>query len=454
VERQPANMRKYGRCTVKDIAKKSFGHTEFIDPLLLAFGQQALKRMLRGYKHATLNPKEIIKGTDWLAGLNKDSSNGYKCKKLKSDYVDFEKSEFLDDFKMELEIFEQGIRIGKPDWDKMVWTEALKDELRNTEKDGEPRSFRVGTIHHQVLMKKHFGTLVEHLMKNRNDNGIMVGINPLTEWPIMYHTLKQCKGVFAGDIAKWDGSMNNMVQDAIKQVLMETIGDDVVVDFLLENAIRSLVAVQDDVYITTHSMPSGHYLTAILNSLVNRFYSAIWYALHCPTPTIEGFFSDVVDYVYGDDKLVGIRNHEESLNAITMECFFSALGMGFTDALKRPISTPFQDMSEVTFLKRYFRFHNELGKIVCPLDLKTLYSGLSYYDASKDYETVMKDKISAFQREIFLWPERDELLQDFRIRMGLYKTTFVELSKEYLLDVFSRPEDVVLSSLWGGTRYI
>lgn len=454
VEREPANLRKYGKCTVKDIAKKSFGHTAYVNADLLEFGKNVMRKLFVGYKHATLSNIEIIKGTDWLAGLNKDSSNGYKCKKLKSDYVDFETYSFKDDFKVELDIFEQGIKIGKPDWDKMVWVEALKDELRNCEKLGEPRSFRVGTIYHQVLMKKHFGVLVEFLMKNRDSNGIMVGINPLVEWPRMYENLKKCKGVFAGDIAKWDGSMNNMVQDAIKSVIMELVGDDLVVDFLLENAIRSLVAVQDDVYFTTHSMPSGHYLTAILNSLVNRFYSALWYASYHPNPTIENFFRDVVDYVYGDDKLVGIRNDTEYLNAITMEEFFRNLGLGFTDALKNPISTPFQDLGEVTFLKRYFRYHNELGKIVCPLDLRTLFSGLSYYDSSKDYETVLRDKISAFQREIYLWPERDSLLADFKVRMSLFKTSFIELDKEYLRTIYSKPEDIVLSNLWGGTMYI
>ena len=51
----------------------------------------------------------------------------------------------------------------------------------------------------------------------------MVGINPFTEWQQMYDTLKATKGVFAGDIANWDGSMNNMVQDAIKEVILEFV---------------------------------------------------------------------------------------------------------------------------------------------------------------------------------------------------------------------------------------
>jgi hypothetical protein len=454
VEREPANLLKYGKCTVKDIAKKSFSHTAFISPKHLEFGKNVVRRFLKHYTHTTLSPKDIIKGTAWLAGLNKDSSNGYKCLKLKSDYVDFENDQFREFFKTELDIFENGIKIGKPDWDKMVWTEALKDELRNVEKEGVPRSFRVGTIHHQVLMKKYFGSLVEHLMADRDFNNIMVGINPFVEWPKMYQELSTCQGIFAGDIAKWDGSMNNMVQDAIKEVILEFMNNDVVCDFLLENAIRSLVSVQDDTYITTHSMPSGHYLTAILNSLVNRFYSAIWYNQLLPDNSVSQFLHDVLDYVYGDDKLVGIRAHPNLLNAVTMRNFFEKIGLGFTDALKKPITQEFQDIGEVTFLKRYFKYHNELGKIVCPLELKTLCSGLSYYDSSKDYATVLKDKINAFQREIYLWPERDFLLNDFIQRMDNFKTSFTVLSKDYLRELYTYPEDEIMNLLWGGSKYI
>ena len=40
--------------------------------------------------------------------------------------------------------------------------------------------------------------------------------------------------------------------------------------FLLENLVHTFLYVMDDTYLTTHSFPSGHFLTAIVNSLVNR----------------------------------------------------------------------------------------------------------------------------------------------------------------------------------------
>lgn len=456
ITRKPANLVKYGKCTIKDVAKKSFGHTQSVRVNELNFGKDVVRHFLKFCKHRILSEGEIVGGTRLLAGLNKESSNGYKCKPLKTDYIDFENKSFLSQFKNEINVFENTLECGPVDWEKLVWVEALKDELRNVEKDGEPRSFRVGTIHHQVLMKKYFGWLVEHLMENRRENGIMVGINPFTEWQQMYDTLKATKGVFAGDIAKWDGSMNNMVQDAIKEVILEFVplNYQQVSDVLLENAIRSIVAVQDDTYITTHSMPSGHYLTAILNSLVNRFYTAMWYTRETGCVSTTKFLREVVDFVYGDDKVVGINDNENVLNAISMTNFFESMGMGFTDSLKNPILEPFQDLQDITFLKRYFRYHDELGKIVCPLELRTLQSGISFFDYKKEMDTVMLAKIDTYQREIYLWPDRVALLEDFLMRLRSRGVEIRVLTEAYLKNLYTDPDIDVLKLSWGGSQYM
>lgn len=451
ITRKPANLKKFGKCTVKDVAKKSFGHTAYLKPEELDFGKAVMYRFFNGWRFRCLADTEIIQGTELLAGLNKKSSNGYKCLKKKDEYIDFENGVSKQFFLDEIAKFEQSLITNNPEWDRLVWCEALKDEMRNEEKEGVPRSFRVGTIHHQYLMKKYFGSMVEHIMKNRDNNDIMVGINPLIEWPKIYDKLSSSKLIFAGDIAKWDGAMNNMVQDSIAEVITECVPQQAkhIVKILLENATRSLVAVQDDLYLTTHSMPSGHYLTAILNSLVNRFYTAIWYYRNTPKPNVHLFLRDVYDFVYGDDKVVGINCENGKLNAITMREFFDSIGMGFTDASKNPIDKPAQRLDEITFLKRSFEYHNILKRIVPALDLRTLQSGLSYYDCIKDYNTVIRDKIHAYQREIYLHPNREFLLVDFVNRLKQYNVQFEILDIDYLYDLYIKPEEFPIEMFWG-----
>ena len=144
-----------------------------------------------------------------------------------------------------------------------------------------------------------------------------------------------------------------------------------------------------------------------------------------------------MDFVYGDDKLNSIYKHHEILNAITMREYFESLGLGFTDATKQPIVHPFQDISEVSFLKRSFRFHSDLGKIVCPLELDVLQSGLSWVDHTKDIQLVMKAKVDNYQREIFLHPDRKFLLLDFEKRLSNYGMELQKLPFQYLLKLYS-----------------
>ena len=56
-------------------------------------------------------------------------------------------------------------------------------------------------------------------------------------------------------------------------------------------------------------------------------------------------------------KLNAVMKHCDVLNAVTLRDYFESLGLGFTDASKKPIVEEFQDISEVSFLKRSFRYH-------------------------------------------------------------------------------------------------
>lgn len=445
IDRIPANLQLYGKCTVKDIAKKSMKLVKDFGEKELLFAEQVLRSMTKEF--GPLSEEEIVNGDNELSGLNKTSSNGYKMNPAKETYVDFATGKLTEKCREELRALEESILAGSPDWEKLYWVEALKDEIRNEEKAGVPRSFRVGTILHQILSKKIFGNWTRQIMAERDFNKIMIGSNPVKEWPKMYASLKTGK-VFAGDIANWDGNMAPQVQQLITRVITEYIEGDVgkkIGSCLLQMMHTSLVVVQDDLYLTTHSMPSGSFLTAILNSVVNKLYTAIWYYRQVENATVAGFWQDVDDFVYGDDKVNVIRKHEDKLNAITMKAFFESVGMGFTDSVKRPISTPFQEISEITFLKRSFVYHNVLQQIVPALELRTLKNSLSWADSKSDVETVMRDKINNFQREIYLHPTREELLTDFLERLKNFNIEPPILTSTYLQYLYKQePEQYLL----------
>lgn len=447
VNRSPADLQKYGPSTVETVFKKSVNLV--VDPPQeeIQFGKDVLRRLLSDFDDLR-SERSIVKGFANIAGLNKDSSNGFMCVKNKAHYVDFDKGEFTQVFREELNALEQSIEVEDVEWIKLVWTESLKDEIRNNEKNGVPRSFRVSTIHQQVLTKKYTAQMISQVMNERLNNQISIGCNPIAEWPIMYKNMMK-KNVFAGDIAKWDGAMVPAVQRAVNEVIMEKYrgSKPKVLSFLLDNLVNSLVIAGGKTYVMTHSMPSGSFLTAFYNSIVNRFYTAMWYKRATPDATVGDFNNQVLDYVYGDDKVVVVHPSRLDLNAISMMEFFRSLGMDFTDALKRPIANSYDLISDISFLKRSFSYHNKIGRIVCPLDVRTLFNTISWVDSKKDLDVVMEGKINSVYRELYLHPNHEDLMAEFQMKIEAAYPGWKWISEKDLLDLYmNRPEEFLIKT--------
>lgn len=442
ISRKPANLSVYGPHTVKDVSKSSRIPIGPVKDEELNFASDLLDLYFEDFDD--LNEYEIVKGDDLLAPINKKSSNGIFPIKDKLDCFDFEKGIFKPSFKDLYDEFEKRMTTGDIDIKDIAWSEILKDELRNTEKK-EPRSFRVSPVSMQVLTKKCFGKMVKKIVRERWFNEIMIGLNPFSEWPKLYQRMQggRCWG---GDIGKYDKCMRVQVQIMVAEKILKYYKGSCgqAARNILLNIAYNLVVVNDDSWILTHSLPSGCWLTAIFNSLVNRVYTAMWYYREMSKngykPDFLKFHDHISDPVYGDDRLNRCidAKYQDFLNAITMEQFFNSLGMEMTDSLKNKIETPFQPVHEITFLKRYFRFHPKLGNVTCPLDLRTVYSTLSWIDSSKeDPDTVLRDKINAFQREIFLhydiYHEDINKLENFCAENNIY---FSLLTENYLIKLY------------------
>jgi hypothetical protein len=114
-------------------------------------------------------------------------------------------------------------------------------------------------------------------------------------------------------------------------------------------------------------------------------------------------FNKLVDFVMGDDKICGAPYElREYFNALTVKEFVESIGMEYTDSQKGAIIQESKMLHECEFLKRSFRYHGGMGKVVGPLSMKTLINTLRYSDRNKDYDTVMSGKMTAFQFEMYL----------------------------------------------------
>lgn len=457
VTREPPDFQKYGPHTVKDVGKKSFKRIKNVVYEEVAFAKKIISSIVDDFYDLT--EEEVVGGNEYLAPLNKDSSNGYGCLKAKEEYINFAEKKFTPKFKEELDTLIAGIENGKIGIEDLMWTESLKDEIRDVEKAGVPRSFRVSRIHMQVLTKMCFGDMVQNLIKTRKFHGISVGINPFKEWETMHELLLKCvRRFFSNDLKVFDGGMLAQVQTEVDIVLMEKYKGRYpkVVALLLAALVYCLVAMNDDLYMTNHSMPSGSFLTAIFNSLVNKFYKGMWYYRYAIDKTVHGFFHNVLDFVYGDDTLNGIYSETEvDLNAITMKEFFDSIGIECTTAQKGPVVKKYDELKDITFLKRSFVFHRGLGKIVCPLDLSTIYSTLSWCSEDKDVNDVLQDKIHSFQREIYLHEDLyEEGIKVLEEKCKEANIMFKKLPISYIKQLYLNEPEIWKLASYSNSKYM
>jgi hypothetical protein len=440
--RKPANLSVYGPHTVKDIAKAARTPIGYVIEDELEFAADVISQYFEDFDNLT--EKEIVLGDELLARVNKKSSNGIFPIKTKEECFDYESGTMKPEFKQIYEEFEKKMATGDVSPSDIAWFETGKDELRNNEKK-EPRTFRVSPVTMQVLTKKCFGNMVKKIVTDRWFNEIMIGINPFTEWKQLYAAINHGRE-WGGDIGKYDKNMRVQVQLMVAKVILSFYKGENQQEAknILYNIAYSLVVVNDDTFILTHSLPSGCWLTAIFNSLVNRVYTAMWYYREMKAngqkPKWSNFHKDLADPVYGDDRLNSCKNinYAHFLNAMTMKNFFESMGMEMTDSMKGVIDTPFQPIEQITFLKRSFVYHPSLGQITCPLDLRTVYSTLSWIDGKKeDQEGVLDDKINAFQREIFLhYEKRKRDILKLRLFCEEKGIPFRELPESYLKNLY------------------
>jgi hypothetical protein len=196
-----------------------------------------------------------------------------------------------------------------------------------------------------------------------------------------------------------------------------------------------------------HGMPSGSFLTAIFNSLINLVYTVAWY-ISCTGKKAATFYEDVMPRLYGDDNMAHVlkKSLVPYLNALSLRDFLATIGIKCTTADKKPVDKMGESLDELQFLKRKFVFHPEINSVVGALDLTTLKSGLNFYDSSSedDEDKILRDKLNCFQRELFLHGRKifEEEMSHLRSYCANKNFLFKELSYPYLLNLYRISEDV------------
>lgn len=305
----------------------------------------------------------------------------------------------------------------------VLFIDTLKDERREIAKVdiGKTRVFSAGPQHFVVAFRKYFLPFSAWLMHNRIDNEVAVGTNPYSlDWERIAKRLKsKGKHVVAGDFGNFDGSLVSQILWAIfweifvkwleqfndfsteegKDTLKICLG-------LWTHLVHSVHIYDNNVYMWTHSQPSGNPFTVIINCLYNSIIMRVsWIRImqrDCPQmSSMKHFRNNVSLITYGDDNCLNISErvihifNQKKISEIMVE-----MKHEYTDEGKTGVIVESRTLEDIFFLKRSFRYSHELQRTVAPLKIDVIYEMLNWTRNTIDPNIILMNNIETAFREI------------------------------------------------------
>jgi len=152
---------------------------------------------------------------------------------------------------------------------------------------------------------------------------------------------------------------------------------------IAEDTAYAYINCHGDLVMTYGANPSGHPLTVIINSIVNALYLRYCYIKLNPTKECGTFKEKVTLLTYGDDNVMGVSKSIPWFNHTEMVRVLASIGVEYTMADKESVSRPYINISEVAFLKRTWRWDEDVGAYLCPLDEESIHKMLCVNIPSK-----------------------------------------------------------------------
>lgn len=439
-----AGMKKFSECTT-NIEGRVLSYREAVvgNPAL------GLKGIPRG---TSVGYPMCLKAEDksyfWGDGNEFDLENP-RAKKLESEVMALAK------------LVEDGIR------PFFICRGFCKDETR---KQGKDARYIAGTsIHYYILCRMYFGVVVAAQMTLHTHNGMCPGIREFCEWPWLRHWVTQ-----HGDKC-WDGDFKGFDTTQLPRFLFGLLG------FINEwydirgaersaNTARYVLFMDlafsrhivgggfqlDHIVQWSRSMPSGHPLTAFINSAYSMCCMSCAYLNW--TGRVD-FWEQAACATLGDDNINGASDEVVDLyNQVTVaEFLLQELGLTYTDSSKSGQLRFFTTIENVSFLKRSFHMVN--GRETCPIEIPSILHSTYWVKESRyaSADKVCSDLLENALGELSMhgpevWDMWSPIVRETMRRLGVVPSNDTTNLNDYLDYMLSR-EDSSWSGLQIRTRF-
>lgn len=316
------------------------------------------------------------------------------------------------------------------------FADYLKDERRPLEKVRQlkTRLIFASPVDYLIVARQYFTAFARWVMVNRIDNGVAVGINAYQEWDLLArHLLAHSNNFVAGDFSGFDGSEVSdilwVVYDVIEKWYTNQGGTSEhtkIRKVLWYEVVNSFHISGKTIYEWTRSLPSGHPLTTIINSLYcQSAFRLAWYEHNGQSLSSFRTFDENVKLVsYGDDSIGNVVDGNPGFNQNTIPEYMSRYGLTWTHETKVDgIFPDYRQITEIDFLKRSFRFEESVGQWVAPLSLDSVIEPCCWTKEGPYELTTQRSNISNAFRELPLHGK--EVFNNFAPKL-------ISLSQEHL----------------------
>lgn len=411
----------------------------------------------------------VLSGVDGVASVesvDRNTSMGWPINKAKKHFLgpverkvpgisvvlDFEDPKYWAEVERMEEELASGRRI------HVVFRANLKDEPVKFTKN-KVRVFTGCEFAFTCLVRKYFLPIVRLIQDSEGALECAVGINATSpQWNKFVKRLIKYgrKRMFAGDYHHYDKVITILMMmygfESMIQIAVDCGYNERQLTIMrgIATEISNPLYEYDGLFVQMMgSNPSGHPLTVVINNIINSLYLRYaYYSMHEKAGDVDipPFADRVVLSCYGDDNAGGVSEEEELFNHTSLSSELAEIGITYTMADKTAESVPFQTLEEISFLKRGFRFDEEVGMFLAPIEEASIAKSLHNYRKTKGTdvlpEIIASQALKGASREYFQWgreifEERTKKLKLVADEVGLNQytgdfPTWTDLRDDYL----------------------
>lgn len=276
-----------------------------------------------------------------------------------------------------------------------VCRDFLKDETR---KVGKNARLIAGTdIRYYIICRMYFGAYCASLMKHHTKSGVCTGMNQYAEWGTLRQHLERVGDKFwDGDFGGFDSSqMPGMLWCLLKEMNNwynhrgesdgSKIREILFMDLAHSRHIASYHGVATTIVQWEKSLPSGHFLTSTVNSMLSL--TLIAYVFIHVTGELD-FWANAAAATQGDDNLCAVSDDYCHLfNQVTVaQVLWDEFRMVYTAGRKGEALVEYKKLEDLIFLQRQFAVKRNIEGVlvdVCPLRPESFLHSLYYVKESQ-----------------------------------------------------------------------